>query len=120
MHDDDVLAWIKRLNRKGPFYLYHAEPWESEHPFHDGSKKSGTLYTLIWNDKDKTKIGSVHDWMYARYGIGTRAAVIGDRPQDLWRGDLLDENEITAMRLVRDGKSSLPEFNLHHLENVMW
>ena len=75
---------------------------------------------MIWNDKDKTKIGSVNDWMWARYGIKTRAAVIGDRPQDLWRGDLLDDSEITAMRLVRDGISSLSVFNLQHLENVMW
>lgn len=58
--------------------------------------------------------------MLCCYGIDTRAALIGDRPQDVWNGHKLDDGEVQAMMAVRNGKSSLPTFDLNTLQNIAW
>lgn len=118
----DVLAWMKRLNRKGPFYIYNIQPkqvqdwvdnkWiKYEHPSHKS-------YTVIWNDGDKTKIGILEDGMYCRYGISTKAYLAGDRPQDMWQGRNVSDDEYAAMVDVRKDQSSLKTLDLNDLKDL--
>jgi hypothetical protein len=122
MMQDEIQAWKNRIRRKGPFYLYSSEPYHYELLRSDGVRivQDGTQYTVIWRDKNKVRIGTLRDWMSCRYGIATRANLLGDRPQDMWRGHLVDDAEFEAMRAVRNGVSSLPEFDLDNLRNLSW
>lgn len=114
---DDVAAWAKRLSRKGPFYLFRTEP--STHTRYDHSTTPATvsevpasIYVVIWNEGEKTKLGALQDYMYCRYGIGTRATLSGDTPYDLWNGHNVDDESFSAMLDVRHGRTKLPEFDL--------
>lgn len=119
---DDVQKWMKRLSKKGPFFLLRSEPWTYPYSIHDGSTRTGTLYTVIWHDQNKgdVKIGSLHDWMSARYGIQTRAALKGPRPQDMWNGRAVEDGEFEEMLAVWEDRCVLPEFDLTMLKNVSW
>lgn len=113
----DVEQWKKRLNRKGPFYLLRTEPWERSWTMSDGTERhqSGNRYIVIWNDKDETKIGGLSDHMATRYGIGTRAKLFGDRPQDMWNGHKVTDEEFEAMKAIRTGAQGYREFSLDEL-----
>lgn len=118
--DEEVAKWMKRLNRKGPFYLLRTEPYHYEVTRQDGSLfvKDGTTYVIIWNDGDKTKLGSVHDHMWCRYGVSTRTVLNGDRPHDLWNGAGISDEEFQEMLAVRKNSSTLPIFQLETLKNL--
>lgn len=118
----DVIAWKKRLRRKGPFWLYSQEPYHYEIKRSDGSllTHDGTSYTVIWKDGEKVRIGVLHDWMWCRYGIQTFANLLGERPQDMWNGQNVNDDQFTAMLAVRNGNSALPEFDLDDLRNISW
>lgn len=120
MFSDDVKAWMKRLNRKGPFYLIRTEPFDNSVVRPDGEvlTRIGNNYFVIWNDKEKTKIGCLSDHMYCRYGISTIATLNGDRPHDLWNGSAVSNADFDEMLKVRKGNSSLPTFDLTVLKNI--
>lgn len=114
---DDVDKWKKRLRRKGPFYLLRTEPWERSWTMSDGTARhqAGNRYIVIWNDKDETKIGALSDHMATRYGVATRAKLFGDRPQDMWNGHKVSDDEFDAMVSVRRGEGKHQEFSLDSL-----
>ena len=109
---DDVQKWMKRLNRHKPFYLYFKSP--------TSNFRTNTIYTLIWNDKNKTKIGTVEDHMYCRYGINTCAVLNGESMLDVWNGQTIDEEQFLCMLEVRRHISNLPIFELSELQNLRW
>lgn len=119
----DVLMWMKRLNRKGPFYLLRTE--ESSVTRYDHLvtpsrpyELPANIYVVIWNDGEKTKIGSFKDYMFARHGVSTRAVLNGETPFDLWNGSTIGDAEFQAMLAVRNATSELPHFDLHTLVGV--
>lgn len=116
----DVEKWKKGLSKKGPFFLLRVEPWERSLTMSDGTPRhqSGNIYVVIWNDKEETKIGGLSDHMTTRYGIGTRAKLFGERPQDMWNGHKVDDKEFEAMRAVRSGETNLREFRLDELSGL--
>ena len=120
--DSDVEKWMKRLAKKGPFFLLKSEPWTSPHAHWQHGVRTGTAYTVIWHDQNKgdVKIGTLHDWMTARYGIQTRAALKGDRPHDLWNGRAVEDGEFEEMLAVWEDRSTLPHFDITTLKNVEW
>lgn len=115
-----VEKWKKRLSRKGPFYLFSQEPWSRSWTMSDGTPRSqeGMRYVVIWNDGDETKIGGLSDHMATRYGIGTRAKLFGDRPQDMWNGHKVTDEEFEAMCAVRSGAQVYPVFSLDDLKGL--
>lgn len=110
----DVEKWKKRLNRKGPFYLYE----RSDYVCRWRPEETGYQYRVIWQDGHKTKIGMLHDHMTCRYGIKTDTVLNGERPHDLWNGVGLSDEEFEAMLAVRKGESTLPLFDLDTLEHL--
>lgn len=122
---DDVAAWKKRLNRKGPFHLLRTEAGTHDKWDHSAAppfKKTVpiSIYVVIWNDGEKTKLGAFSDHMSCRYGVGTRSVLKGDTPYDLWNGHNVDDDSFAAMLAVRNGTSSLPLFNLDTIEGLSW
>ncbi len=126
----DVEQWMKRLTRKGPFYLLDTkfdttERWDHSaynHETKTGSVKTEvprTTYWVIWNDKEKTKLGSFCDYMYARYGVATRSVLNGDTPFDLWNGQGIEQATFDEMLKVRNNTSTLPHFDLKTLVGVI-
>ena len=113
---NDVEKWLKRANRKGPFYLYKIEPLVREWL----TEQSGNQYYLIWNDKDRTCYGSVHDEMLCRYGFDTITVLKGDTKFDLWNGKCIDDDIFNEMIKVRNGLSTLPMFDLSTINNIGW
>lgn len=118
--NDDVMKWMKRLNRKGPFYLLSTETephtiyrWEAGVRIDTETTKQ--VYCVIWNDKEKTKLGYFQDYMCTRYGVSTRCVLNGDTPFDLWNGAGTTDEEFAEMLKVRNGESELPHFDLDSL-----
>jgi hypothetical protein len=77
----DISKWKGRLNRKGPFYLFEA---------------INGIYTVIWQDAEKTKIGTLYDGMFIRYGINTIAVMRGERERDLWNGSAVSDEQFAS------------------------
>lgn len=131
---EDVLKWMKRLNRKGPFYLVSTRDHEytvvdRSAPIETAYGKAfrtkvvnGRQYTIIWKDGDKVKLGSVKDGMYCRYGINTWATLTGKTISGLWQrcAGALTDAEIQLMLDFANDKLTLPEFKLETLEGLMW
>lgn len=124
MNNEDVLKWKKRLNKKGPFYLYSKDTkphivyeWDNtvKPPTRIDINTTKNIYTVIWNDGAKTKLGSLEDWMHCRYGINTWATLKGDTVFDLWNGECVNDESFKAMLEVRHHTSNLPHFSLDTL-----
>lgn len=129
---EDVLKWMKRLNRKGPFYLVEAR--DHEYTVIDKSVVidtaygksfstkviSGKSYSVIWKEGDKVKLGIVKDGMYCRYGIQTYGTLTGKSVSGLWQksGGILTDKEIQLLVDFSNDKLSLPEFKLETLKGV--
>lgn len=125
---NDVENWKKRTKRKGPFYLYEYENIEYSHGKAVGGEykvshhNPGKAYTLIWKEKDKTKIGILKDGMYCRYGMSTFGVLIGDSPLGLWQsggGGTVDDDQFAAMQRVARGESQLPIFDIDQLQDLV-
>ncbi len=125
MSDKDVQAWMKRLNRKGPFWLYKTV--ETEIRTWDYSTKPGTqitvpanMYYVIWNDGAKTKYGVLSDYMWTRYGIATQCVLNGNTKFDLWKGQNINDMIFEMMLDVRNGSDN-PRHNqgMFLLENLV-
>jgi len=130
----DVADWKKRLNRKGPFYLYKTEEneytdrealpeyWRTKK---DGDKpptKKGTAYTVLFRDKGKVKIGVLPDGLCCRYGIATYGTLTGFSMSGFWQssGGILTDEEMTDMIAFALGEKSLPVFYLDSLKDLEW
>lgn len=121
---DDVAKWIKRLSRKGPFHLLRTEAFSKTRYDHSvkpsrAYEVPATRYWVIWNDGEKTKIGSFSDFMLCRYGVATCAVLNGDTPFDLWNGAGF-QDDFPAMLAVRNGTSDLPHFGLADIQGLSW
>src|ERR1700748_3917189 len=92
----EINNWKKRLNRKGPFYLYEQKLEKR----YDWSKEVN-FYYVIWNDKHKTKYGFFHDEMATRYGVVTCCVLNGDTKFDLWNGSTINDEIFDRMLEVR-------------------
>lgn len=113
--DQDVQAWMKRLNRKGPFWIYKKELFK--HTLYDYSQSPSSSrdvpaqrYYVIWNDGNKTKYGVLSDYMWTRYGIDTQCVLNGDTKFDLWNGQNIND-EIFEMMLDVRNDSDNPRHN---------
>ncbi len=109
--DDQILAWKKRLKRKGPFFLYQ-EKMDKPYASHEDMK----YYYVIWNDGHKTKYGCFYESMPCRYGVVTITVLNGDTKFDLWNGQNIDDDIFDSMLKVRNKESDLPHFNLDELK----
>ena len=129
----DVEKWMKRLSKKGPFYLYKTTPYYSSiTPYRmvDGVKvelepvvREGSNYFVIWNDGHKTKYGYVRDHMLCRYGIETCCVLNGETKFDLWNGSTIDDDIFDMMLLVRDPTvedKQMQRFTLDQLKHLSW
>ena len=127
---ENVEKWIKRLNRKGPFYLYETEQGTTvrwDHSNYNPETKTGSVkttvpkksYYVIWNDDDKTKFGSFSDYMLTRHGVATRSVLNGDTMFDLWNGSGLDQTIFDEMLKVRKRMSGLPHFDIRSLVGIV-
>lgn len=126
----DVERWMKRLSKKGPFYLYETTPYYSSFtPYRvvDGEKiesepvvREGFNYFVFWNDGYKTKYGMLRDHMYCRYGIDTICVLNGETKFDLWNGGTINDDIFDRMVEVRNCRSTLPKFELTELKHLSW
>lgn len=119
------MKWMKRLNRKGPFYLLSTETEpHTIYRWEDGTRidteTTKQVYCVIWNDKEKTKLGYFQDYMSTRYGVSTRCVLNGDTPFDLWNGQGTTDEEFAEMLKVRQGQSTLPHFDLNTIQGLVW
>lgn len=122
---EDVLKWMKRLNRKGPFYLVRTEQTTIELYDHSVTPyrkypAPANVYAVIWNDKEKTKFGYFKDYMSCRYGVSTATVLRGETHFDLWNGQCIDEAEFQEMLKVRNHTTTLPQFDLATLVGLTW
>ena len=97
---DIVNKWLKRTERKIPYYLVK-------------ETKDGTLqvYHVIWNDGDKTKYGTFKDSMRCRDGVNTITVLSGNTAFDLWNSKGIDDTLFNQMLAVRKKESDLPHFD---------
>lgn len=122
---EDVEKWKKRLRRKGPFYLLGTETQTEDlydHTVTPSLKSTvpATLYWVIWNDGEKTKMAAFKDYMWCRYGAQGTVVLNGDTPFDLWNGAGLEQETFDEMLGVRKGTTALSEFDLDTLVGVRW
>ena len=130
----DVADWKKRLNRKGPFYLYTCaqneytdrealpEFWRTKKDGDQPPTKYGTAYTVFFRDKGKLKIGVLPDGLCCRYGIGTYATLTGTSLSGFWQASngILSDQEMLDMIAFAKGELTLPEFSLDNLKDLEW
>lgn len=112
----DEEKWMKRLNRKGPFYLYE----QTKQKRYPADTEEVNHYFVIWNDKEKTKYGCFNDKMLCRYGVSTLTVLRGETKFDLWNGQCIDDDVFGEMLKVRNGTSTLPEFKLETIKDLGW
>lgn len=114
--NSEVEKWKKRTKKKGPFYLYKTsianESW----------RNGPNIYTVIWYERNKTKIGSFYDGMYCRYGISTYGTLTGATMSGFWQASsgVLDDNEMTTMLNFAKGERTLLEFDIETIKNLRW
>lgn len=113
---------MKRLNRKGPFYLLRTEEGSITRFDHRVTPSRQyevpiNVYVVVWNDGEKTKMGAFKDYMYSRLGITTMAILSGDTMADV--GSNIAQSDFEAMLAVRQGRSELPHFDTHTLVGVI-
>ena len=122
----DISNWKKRLNRKGPFYLYK-HSLKDKNKAHWDKELSITVidyvyqinsYAVIWNDGYKTKYGYFYDEMATRYGVETCCVLNGDTKFDLWNGSTINDEIFDRMLEVRKGTSQLTHFNLDDIKDL--
>lgn len=126
MHSNDVQKWMKRLNRKAPFWIYQIEKFDHSIYEHVPGKipnvrlVPANRYYVVWNDGDKTKYGNVSDYMWTRYGISTLCVLNGDTRFDLWNGHNIDDHIFDMMLDVRNDSDN-PRYNQgqFYLENLI-
>jgi hypothetical protein len=125
----EINNWKKRLNRKGPFYLYkngtinisrgmYTDPDDASSEWIVKDYRVSS-YFCIWNDKHKTKYGYFHDEMATRYGVNTICVLNGDTKFDLWNGSAINDDIFDRMLEVRHDISKLPLFNLDTIKDLI-
>lgn len=115
-YSEDVQKWMKRLNRKGPFYLYKEDVYKP----YTSAKEPVKHYFVIWNDKEKTKYGYFYDGMHCRYGVQTCTVLNGNTKFDLWAGHNIDDDIFEAMLKLRNETSELRHFELTEIQDLRW
>lgn len=117
---DDIEKWKRRTIKKGPYWLYTTTKLKDL--FCDDSSIDETLnlYYLMWNDKDKTKFGTLRDNMYCRYGFNTLAVLNGETELDVWNGKNINRYIFEHMLKVRNGETDLPIFNIDEVKIKSW
>ena len=108
--NSEVEAWLKRTSKKGPFKLYS----------YNTSVPDVTKYTVIFKDKGKVKIGTVHDGQWCRYGIRTFGALSGPTALGLWQSGAgaVDEYQLEAMIRVWNDECHLSPFLMESLKGL--
>ena len=103
--NEAVESWLKRTEKKAPFYLFESV---------DGH------YTVIFKHKKKVRVGGLSDGMHCRYGIGTFGALSGVSPLGLWQScaGAVSQKQLDEMILVAKGQSQLPVFDVRSLKNL--
>ena len=133
MFDDEALQkWFARAEKKGPYYLFHQEPYRNycyglphAHARWPGIE-NWQKYWLIWQETSKgvtkTKLATVEDGFCARYGFNTLGVLTGKSVTGLWQAssNSVTEEQLQAMLDVANGKTNLPTFNLHDLQDFSW
>jgi len=127
--DSEVLEqWYKRALKKGPYYLFHKEPFRNYcYDLPDAQKRWPGIdewqkYWLIWKEKNKTKLAVVEDGFSARYGFRTLGVLTGTSVTGLWQAsaNIVDEEQLKALLDVANGRITLPEFDITTLKDVDW
>lgn len=121
---DEVERWLKRMAKKGPFYVVS----EKEITYHSGFDQDmkptharGKRYVVVWKQSDgKVRIGTLQDGLWVRYGIGTWATLTGDTPSGLWqiRPGVVTDEELGHMISVARDECRLPVFDLGSLRGL--
>ena len=127
-----IANWLKKTSRKGPFHLLRTEPITYTRSGYTtaGCKwiitdVSGTKYFVIWQEKEKTKLGYFHDGMSTRFGMHTLGVLSGKLVNGLWqaRKGTVTMKDLDAMLRVANGLSPYKDtqnvlFDLETLENL--
>ncbi|OWK35437.1 hypothetical protein [Fimbriiglobus ruber] len=121
--NSDLNKWLKRLEKKRPFYLYASEEMLYATRATKGEKTiPGWRRRVIWQEGEKTKIGVLADGMWGRYGIQTYGVLTGKEPTGLWQssGDVVTASELQALLEVANERHSFGEFDPVILMDLEW
>lgn len=118
---NNIRNWLDRLAKKGPFWLYSSEEFLYGNRSTKGERTiPGWKRRVIWQEGNKTKIGILHDGMYARYGIQTYGVLTGKSATGLWQStaNTVTTSELQALLDVANGSHTFSEFSLSQLKDV--
>lgn len=101
----EVLKWLKHRNRFSPYFIYSVNHLVDN-------------YHIAWNEDMVTKFGSIRKGAAIRYGIHTKACLVGVTPFDISYGRPSAEEFEFMLQVRKQNIAGVKTLDLSTLELV--